>query len=217
MRSKQDAIDYGYFPDPDLPPLIISNEYIENIAKSLPELPEAKKARYIAEYGLTQYDANVLIADKDTALYFEEVANNSDARMAANWVAAELFGILNKAKLDITLCPISAKNLANLINLIKNGTISGKIAKQVFEIMFETSESPEIIIKRENLVQLNETSEIEKVVMEVMNANPEKIAEYKNGRDKLFGFFVGQIMQKTKGQANPQIVNDILKSKLESA
>lgn len=217
MRSKEDAIDYGYFPDPDLPPLILSNEYIENIRKSLPELPEQKKARYMTEYQLTEYDANVLVANKEIALYFEKVAQKSDAKMAANWVTAELFGFLNKFKLDIENSPVSADNLGELIQLIQNGTISGKIAKQVFEIMFETKESPSVIIERENLVQISDTSEIENIVQKIINANPDKVAEYRSGRDKLFGFFVGQVMQQTKGQANPQIVNDILQAKLKQS
>ena len=214
MRSKEDAIDYGYFPDPDLPPLIISDEYITQIKKHLPELPDQKKARYSAEYGLNDYDIEILVADKDIALYFEKVADNSDPKMAANWVSAQLFGSLNKAKIDITESPISGQNLATLINLIKDGAISGKIAKQVFEIMFTTGEAPDVIIKREGLVQLSDNSVIEKIIIDIINANPDKVADYRSGKDRLFGFFVGQVMQQTKGQANPQIVNDILKEKL---
>ncbi len=214
MRSKEDAIDYGYFPDPDLPPLIISDEYIAQIKAKLPELPDQKKARYISQYGLSEYDTEVLISDRDTAIFFESVADNSDPKMAANWVTAELFGALNKAKLDITQSTVSSDNLAHLIRLIKDGTISGKIAKQIFEIMFETSEEPDVIIKREGLVQLSDNSAIEKIVMEIIEANPEKVSEYRGGKDRLFAFFVGQVMQKTKGQANPQVVNEVLKSKL---
>lgn len=216
MRSKEDAIDYGYFPDPDLPPLILSNDYIEKIKSKLPELPDAKKKRYMKDYGLSQYDTDVLIADRDIALFFEAVANGSDAKMAANWVTAELFGILNKNKLDITNSPISSENLAKLINLIKDETISGKIAKQVFEKMFENGEAPNVIIDREGLVQLSDNSAIEKIVMEVITANTDKVNEYRSGKDRLFGFFVGQVMAKTKGQANPQVVNEILKDKLGS-
>jgi aspartyl-tRNA(Asn)/glutamyl-tRNA(Gln) amidotransferase subunit B len=215
MRSKEDAIDYGYFPDPDLPLLIISDEYIAQIKKQLPELPDQKKTRYLAEYGLNDYDIEVLVADKDTALYFEIVADNSDPKMAANWVTASLFGALNKAKIDITESPISSENLAKLIILIKDGTISGKIAKQVFETMFESGEEPNIVIKREGLVQLSDNSTIENIVMDIINANPDKVSDYRGGKDRLFGFFVGQVMQHTKGQANPQIVNDILKVKLD--
>lgn len=216
MRSKENAIDYGYFPDPDLLPLVLSNEYIESIRNSLPELPEQKKVRYIFEYQLSEYDADILIADKEVALYFERVANNSDSKMAANWITAELFALLKKAKLEIENSPISADHLAMLIQLIQNGTISGKIAKQVFEIMFDTSETPDIIIKRENLVQISDTSAIEKIVMEIIESNPGKVAEYRNGKDRLFPFFVGQVMQRTKGQANPQLVNDILEIKLRA-
>ncbi len=214
MRSKEDAIDYRYFPDPDLLPLVLTQEYITKIKNALPELPEQKKSRYISQYDLSNYDAEVLVADKETAIYFEIVADNSDPKMAANWITAELFGLLNKSKLEIEESPISSENLAQLIRLIKDGTISGKIAKQVFEIMFETQEAPDAIIKRENLIQLSDNSAIEKIVSEVMEANPDKVAEYRGGKDRLFPFFVGQVMQKTRGQANPQIVNDILKSKL---
>lgn len=215
MRSKEDAIDYGYFPDPDLPPLIISDEYIAKIKATLPELPDQKKARYISEYGLSEYDTEILISDINTAIFFESVADNSDPKMAANWVTAELFGTLNKAKLEITESPVSGENLAKLINLIKDGIISGKIAKQVFEKMFESSEEPQVIIKREGLVQLSDNSAIEKIVIEIIESNPEKVAEYRSGKDRLFPFFVGQVMQKTKGQANPQIVNEVLKDKLD--
>jgi len=214
MRSKEDAIDYGYFPDPDLPPLIISDEYIAQIKTYLPELPDQKKIRYISAYGLNDYDIEILVADRDVALYFETVADNSEPKMAANWVIAQLFGSLNKAKLEIAESPISANNLAKLINLIKDGAISGKIAKQVFETMFNTGEEPEVIIKRDGLVQLSDNSAIEKIIIDIINTNPDKVIEYKSGKDRLFGFFVGQVMQQTKGQANPQIVNDILKEKL---
>lgn len=216
MRSKEDAIDYGYFPDPDLPPLVISDQYIAEIKAKLPELPDEKKARYISQYGLSEYDSEVIIADKDTAIFFESVADNSDPKMAANWVTAELFGALNKAKLEITESPVSGENLAKLINLIKDGTISGKIAKQVFEKMFVSGEEPDVIIKREGLVQLSDNSAIEKIAMEIIDANPDKVAEYRSGKDRLFAFFVGQVMQKTKGQANPQVVNEVLKAKLGS-
>lgn len=214
MRSKEDAIDYGYFPDPDLPPLLISDEYIAEIKKSLPELPEQKKERYIKQYELSEYDAEILVANKDTALYFENVAQNSDAKMAANWIIAELFAHLNKAKLSITESPVSAEHLALLIKLIRDQTISGKIAKQVFEMMVQSGESPSTIITKENLAQLSDNTQIEQIIMEVLKANPEKVAEYKNGKERLFAFFVGQVMQKTRGQANPQIVNDLLKDKL---
>jgi aspartyl-tRNA(Asn)/glutamyl-tRNA(Gln) amidotransferase subunit B len=217
MRSKEDAIDYGYFPDPDLPPLVLSNGYIEKIRSKLPELPDVKKKRYMSDYGLSQYDTDVLISDRDTALFFEAVADKSDPKMAANWVTAELFGLLNKNKLEITNSPISPESLAELINLIKKGTISGKIAKQVFEKMFESGEAPNIIVDREGLVQLSDNSAIDKIVMEVIKANSDKVSEYRSGKDRLFAFFVGQVMAKTKGQANPQVVNEILKDKLSNA
>ncbi len=217
MRSKEDAIDYGYFPDPDLLPLVVSDEYIAQIKAKLPELPDQKKHRYMNSYGLSDYDIEVLIVDKDTALFFEAVADKSDAKMAVNWITAELFGALNKAKLDITQSPVSSHNLAHLIKLIKDGIISGKIAKQVFEKMFESGESPDIIIKKEGLMQLSDNSAIEKIIIEVIETNAEKVTEYRNGKDRLFAFFVGQVMQKTRGQANPQVVNEILKDKLVKA
>ena len=214
MRSKEDALDYRYFPDPDLLPLILTPEFVEKIRTSLPQLPDEKKQIYINDYGLSQYDAEILIADKNTAEFFEKVANNSDAKIAANWITAELFGLLNKAKLTIEESPISPENLINLIDLIKNNTISGKIAKQVFEIMFATQDAPSVIVERENFVQVSDSSTIEKIVLEVLEANQSKVIEYKNGKDRLFPFFIGQVMQKTRGQANPQLVNDILYAKL---
>jgi aspartyl-tRNA(Asn)/glutamyl-tRNA(Gln) amidotransferase subunit B len=215
MRSKEDALDYRYFPDPDLLPLKLSNDFIAKIKEKLPELPEDKIKRYKDEYKLSDYDAKVLVADQETANYFEEVARASEPKMAANWVIAELFALINKSKKEITDLLIKPQQLATIINLIKEGQISGKIAKEVFEKVFETGESPEAIIAKEGFVQVNDESTLEKFILEVLTANPEKVAEFKAGKDRLLPFFVGQVMQKSRGQANPQKVNDLLLKRLQ--
>ncbi len=216
MRSKEDASDYRYFPDPDLNPLVITSDYVSKIRLNLPELPEKKKNRYITELGISQYDAEVIVADKITAEYFEELAKKADPKLASNWLTSELFGYLNKSGLEIDQSPISASQLAELLNLITNKTISGKIAKQVFEIMFNTKEDPIIIIEREGLRQVTDSKEVEVVINAVISDNPEKVAEYRAGKNKLFAFFIGQIMQRTQGKANPELVNQILQDKLKS-
>ena len=216
MRSKEEAHDYRYFQDPDLLPLKISQEYVDEIASSLPELPDQKIKRYKSEYGLSHYDASVLVSEKDIAAYYEEVAFSSDPKMASNWVTGELFAYLNKIGKDIEHSPIAANQLAELVGLIKDNTISGKIAKQVFEIMTETSASPKEIVEKHGLKQVTDTGAIEAVINQVIAENPDKVAEYKSGKDKLFGFFVGQVMKLSQGKANPQLINEILKSKLDS-
>lgn len=215
MRSKEEAHDYRYFPDPDLLPVRISQEYVDAIKASLPELPDQKIERYTKSMGLSHYDASVLVAEKIVAEYFEEVAAHSDAKMASNWITGELFGKLNKEGLSIEQSPVSSKQMSGLLELIKDGTISGKIAKQVFEIMFEKGGTALEIVEREGLRQVSDNSAIEKSIDEVLAANPDKVAEYRSGRDKLFGFFVGQVMKATGGKANPQAVNDILMAKLK--
>jgi aspartyl-tRNA(Asn)/glutamyl-tRNA(Gln) amidotransferase subunit B len=214
MRSKEDAHDYRYFPDPDLPPLVISEAYIEEIKQHLPELPDQKKDRYTKEMGLSTYDASVLVAEKVVADYFEAAASNCNAKMLANWITVELFAKLNKAGLAIENSLVNAKQMASLINLISSEVISGKIAKQVFEIMFTTGQDPELIVEREGLKQVKDTGAIEKIIAEILAANTERVAEYKSGKDKLFGYFVGQIMKATAGKANPEMVNEILKKLL---
>lgn len=215
LRSKEQAHDYRYFPDPDLPPLVLTQEYVDAIKKSLPELPDEKKNRFIKQYKLPLYDASVLVAEKESADYFENVAKNvKDAKQAANWVMGELFGALNKDGKTIAETPVTAEQMAELIGLIEDETISGKIAKQVFADMFETGQNPKTIVEQKGLVQITDTSEIEKIIDDVLAANADKVAEYKSGKDKLFGFFVGQTMQKTQGKANPALVNQILKKKL---
>ena len=215
MRTKEDAHDYRYFPDPDLYPLVIEQAQIEKIRSSMPELPDIKVKRYTEKLGLTLYDAEVLTAEKEVSDYFEEVLKGcGDAKLASNWLSAELFGRLNKAGLDVTTSPVSAKNLAELISLIKADTISGKIAKEVLDEMFATGKEPKQIIEEKGLKQVTDTSAIEKIIDEVLAANQPSVAEYKSGKDKLFGFFVGQVMKISKGQASPGVVNELLKKKL---
>lgn len=214
MRSKEEAHDYRYFPDPDLLPLEFSEAFVQQIRDTLPELPDEKKQRYIDELGLSPYDASVLVADKERAGYFEAVAQGNDAKLAANWVSGELFGRLNKEAMDITESPVSAEKLGGLLKLIGDNTISGKIAKTVFEKMWETGKDAATIVEEEGLKQVTDTGAIEKVIDEVLSANQDKVEQYRGGKDKLFGFFVGQTMKATGGKANPQAVNELLKKKL---
>ena len=215
MRSKEDAHDYRYFPDPDLLPLEFTNDYIENIKKEIPELPDQKKSRFIEKFKLSPYEANILVSDLDTSKYFEDVIQNSDVKLSSNWITGELFAILNERNLEITESPISSKNLSKLINLIKDGTISGKIAKSVFEIMADGDQNPIDIVKEKDLKQQSDPRELEKLIDKVINENQDKVKEYKSGKEKLFGFFVGQSMKVSGGKANPRLVNEILKNKLK--
>ena len=215
MRSKEDAHDYRYFPDPDLLPLEITDDFINNIKKSIPELPDEKKKRFIEKFNLSAYEANILVSDIETSKYFEEVIKNSDVKISTNWITGELFALLNDKNLEISKSPISAKNLSKLINLIKDGTISGKIAKSVFEIMATGDKNPVDIVEEKGLKQQSDPKELEKLIDKVINENPDKVKEYKSGKEKLFGFFVGQAMKASGGKANPQLINDILKKKLK--
>ena len=215
MRSKEDAHDYRYFPDPDLLPLEFDNDYVEKIRKEIPELPDQKKSRFIEKFNLSSYEANILVSDLETSKYFEVVIKNSDVKLAANWITGELFALLNEKNLEITESPISAKNLSKLINLIKDGTISGKIAKTVFEIMSDGDKDPNNVVKNKDLKQQSDPKELEKLIEKVINENQDKVKEYKSGKEKLFGFFVGQAMKVSGGKANPQLVNEILKKKLK--
>lgn len=216
MRSKEDAHDYRYFPDPDLLPLVITQEFVDGIKATLPELPDEKKDRYVNVMGLSVYDAGVISADQASAKYFETVANDNDAKLAANWVTAELFGRLNKEGKSIDESPVSAEALSGLLKLIADDTISGKIAKTVLDKMFETGKPAATIVEEEGLVQVTDMGAIEAAIDEVIAANPDKLAEYRSGKDKLFGFFVGQVMKATGGKANPAAVNELLKTKLSS-
>ena len=215
MRSKEDAHDYRYFPDPDLLPLEIENSYIENLKKNLPELPDQKKQRLITEFKLSNYEASVIISDQAVSAYYEEVAKNSDYKLAATWLMGELFATLNKEGKEISESPVSAANLAKMINLIKNGTISGKIAKTVFEEMIKNDEDPIRIVENKGLKQTSDPKERESIIDKVLSSNQDKVTQYKSGKDKLFGFFVGQVMKEMKGKGNPGMINDILKSKLK--
>jgi len=214
MRSKEDAHDYRYFPDPDLLPLEVSNSLIDKIKKEIPELPDEKKKRFIEKFNLTPYEATILVSDIETSKYFEEVIKDSDIKMATNWITGELFALLNEKNLEISKSPISSKNLSKLINLIKNGTISGKIAKTVFELMTESGKDPELIVNEKGLKQESDPKELENLIDKIINDNQVKVKEYKSGKEKLFGFFVGQAMKESGGKANPKLVNEILKDKL---
>ncbi len=215
LRSKENAQDYRYFPDPDLLPVVIPVEMLERVQCSLPELPKAKAERFQAEYALSLYDAHVLVAQREIALYFEAVvAEVKDAKLAANWVMGDLAAFLNKENLDITESPVSAKALAGLLQRIVDGTISGRIAKEVFEAMWQQQGSADQIIDQKGLKQISDSGALTAMIQEVMAANPEQLAEYRAGKERLFGFFVGQVMKATGGKANPEEVNRLLKAAL---
>ncbi len=214
MRSKEEAHDYRYFPDPDLLPLVLEEDLIEEIRASLPELPDQKKARYTAELGLSAYDAGVLVADKEIADFFETVAEGHDAKVAANWVMGDFFGQLNRAGLEVGASPLDARQLSGLLHLLADGTLSGRLAKDVFEKMFATGRGADAIVEEEGLRQVSDEAEIEALVAKVIADNPDKVAEVHAGKDKLVGWFVGQVMQRSGGKANPQRVNQTLRAKL---
>ncbi len=214
MRSKEDAHDYRYFPDPDLLPLEVSDDFIEKLKLEIPELPDEKKKRFIEKFKLSPYDATILVSDNEISNYFENVIKKSDVKLATNWIIGELFAALNEKNLEITESPISAGNLSKLINLIKDETISGKIAKTVFEHMMEGDKDPKKIVEEKGLKQESDPKALEALIDKVIDDNREKATEYKSGKVKLFGFFVGQVMKVSGGKANPQLVNEILKKKL---
>ena len=213
MRSKEEAHDYRYFPDPDLLPLEFDDAFVESLKGALPELPDAKKARFIATYGLSPYDASVLVAERDQADYFEEVARGRDGKAAANWVINELFGRLNKEGKDVTTSPVSAAQLGGLVDLIGEGVISGKIAKDLFEIVWTEGGDPREIVEARGMKQVTDTGAIEKAVDEIIAANPDKVEQVK-AKPTMLGWFVGQAMKASGGKANPQALNEILKKKL---
>ena len=215
MRSKEDAHDYRYFPDPDLLPLNLNKELIENIKKNLPELPDQKKERFINDYSLTAYEANVLVSEKEISDYFEEVVKTSDIKLAKNWIMGDLFASLNEKNISISQSPVTAKKMSQLIDSISSGVISGRTAKEVFEIMKESGEEPNKIIESKGLQQKSDPKELEKIIEKILTENNDKVEQYKSGKDKLFGFFVGQVMKISGGKANPQLVNQILKDKLK--
>ena len=214
MRSKEDAHDYRYFPDPDLLPLEVSDDYINQLKNEIPELPDEKKKRFIEKFELSPYEANILVSDIETSKYFEEVIKNSDVKLATNWITGELFAVLNEKNLEISESPVSSNNLSKLINLIKDGTISGKIAKTIFEEMINGDQDPQKIVEEKGLKQESDPKALEELIDKVIMNNTDKVKEYKSGKDKLFGFFVGQAMKESNGKGNPQLINKILKDKL---
>jgi aspartyl-tRNA(Asn)/glutamyl-tRNA(Gln) amidotransferase subunit B len=224
LRSKEDAHDYRYFPDPDLLPLELDSEFLALCRASLPELPDAKRDRYQAELGLSAYNAGVLTAEADTARWFEALLAESAlkqgkpetqvAKAAANWLISDLFGAVNRLGKTIDQSPVSPAQGAELLALVADGTLSGTLGKQVFELMLETGDDPATIVEERGLKQTSDTGAIEQAIAEVMTSNADKVAEYRSGKDKLFGFFVGQVMKAMGGKANPQVVNELLKTAL---
>lgn len=216
MRSKENALDYRYFPDPDLLPVVITQKTIDSIMLTLPEFPDEKKKRYIEKLGVSEYDAEVIISDKDVADYFEELIKKHNPKIAVTWLAVELFGRLNKAGLSITQSPVKAPDLSDLLDFIVDNTISSKIAKQVFDLMFTSGKSAASIIEEQGLKQITNKDEVTSIIVNILKSHEEKVLEYKSGKEKLFGFFIGEIMKETKGKANPELVNLILKKELQS-
>jgi len=215
MRSKEESHDYRYFPDPDLLPLELEQSWVDAIRESLPELPDQKKHRFMDDYGLSVDDAAQLIAERETAEYFEAVARGRDPKIAANWVTGELFGALNRTDTDLSASKVSADMLGRLVDLIGDGTLSNRLAKEVFEIMFETGDDPEKIVEERGLKQVTDTGAIEAAVDAAIAAGAAQVEQYKGGNEKILGWFVGQVMKATQGKANPQAVNEILRKKLD--
>lgn len=217
MRGKEEAHDYRYFPEPDLMPVIVSNGWVKEISENLPELPEARKQRFTSEYKLPAYDADILTSSRDLADYYEEVAKvTTDYKSASNWIMGDILKVVNETKTSIKDFSIKPVQLGKLINLINNNTISGKIAKEVFPFMLKDGKDPEVIVKEKNLVQITDSSAIESAIQKILDNNPNEVEQYLSGKEKVFGFLVGQVMRETKGKANPKAVNDILKESLES-
>lgn len=217
MRGKEESHDYRYFPDPDLVPVVVDEIWKSELEKRLPELPQKRKVRFVTKYGIPEYDSEVLTSEKEIANYFEEtVKTTKNYKSASNWIMVDVLKVIKDEKISITDFKLSPKNLGNLINLIDSNIISGKIAKEVFPEMLKSNVDPEIIVKEKGLIQITDSSEIEKAIDEIISQNEKQVEEFKSGKDKVFGFFVGQVMRATKGKANPQIVNDLLKQKLSS-
>jgi len=218
MRGKEEAMDYRYFPDPDLPPLVIDDAFVREVEATLPELPDAKRARFMKEFGLSPYDAGVLTSSREMAQYYEDALAESkaDPKVVANWIASELAGHLNRDNKDITQSPVSSKMLAGLVQRIADNTISGKIAKEVLEAMYAGEGDADAVIAKKGLKQITDTAAIEKAIDDVMAKNPKQLEQYRAGQEKLFGFFVGQVMKATQGKANPAAVNELLKKKLSA-
>ena len=216
MRSKEEAHDYRYFPDPDLLPLVLEQSLVDDLQAELPELPDDKKDRFIRDFGLPAYDASVLVADRERAEFFEVVATNRDARLAANWMTGDFFGALNKNGLELADSPVSAAQLGGLVDLISDDTISGRIAKDVFDIMWETGKDAAVIVAEKGLKQITDTGAIESAIDDIIANNPKQVEQFRGGNEKLIGWFVGQTMKATGGKANPGLVNTLLKEKLSS-
>ncbi|MCH7550354.1 MAG: Asp-tRNA(Asn)/Glu-tRNA(Gln) amidotransferase subunit GatB [Proteobacteria bacterium] len=214
MRAKEFAHDYRYFPDPDLLPLVLSQDLIDHVATLIPEMPDEKKQRFMADFGLSAYDSGVLAADIDTAEYFEEVANGRDPKLAVNWVTGNLFGALNKAGLSIKESPVPPESLVELLDLVEDGTISGRMAKEVFEEMMATGKDAADIVEEQGLEQITDGAEIEAAVDKVIAENPDQARDVRDGKEKTIGWFVGQVMRATGGKANPKMVNELLRKKL---
>ncbi len=214
MRKKEFAHDYRYFPEPDLPPLILDDAFIEEVKKEMVELPDAKKARFVNELGLTKYDASVLCENKEIADFFEAASQGRDAKKVANWMMGDFFAMLNEKKIGIEESPVSAENLGKLVDLISQNVISGKIAKDVFVLMVESGENPEKIVEEKGLKQVTDSGAIEAIVEKVIAANPANVEAYRGGKTGLMGWFVGQVMKESQGKANPGVVNSLLKEKL---
>jgi aspartyl-tRNA(Asn)/glutamyl-tRNA(Gln) amidotransferase subunit B len=216
LRSKENAHDYRYFPEPDLLPIVLSEDYIQNIKSNMPELPEEKRKRYIEKLALSEYDARVLTASCELSTFFEDVLKYYDeAKTAANWVLVELMALVNQAEIELDEIKVTPEALAGLLNLIKAGQLSGKMAKGVLEEMFSTGRDAQTIVKEKGLSQISDTAELEKIIDEVLSNNPASVADYQGGKDKALGFLVGQVMRQTKGAANPKSVNEILLHKLK--
>lgn len=215
MRGKEEAHDYRYFPDPDLVPVVIDDAWIEEVRNGMPELPLEKRERFMREYRITAYDAGVLTASRGLADYYEEVVRLSgEPKIAANWVMGDILRFLNEEKREIRECPTAPASLAGMIGLIQQGTISGKMAKEVSEAMYKSGKTPQAIIAEKGLVQITDEGALTKTVAGILEKNPEQVAQYRAGKEKVFGFFVGQVMKATQGKANPQLINDLLKKML---
>ena len=216
MRGKEEAHDYRYFPDPDLVPLKIDEGWVDEIRKSLPELPGEKKDRFVRQYQIPEYDAEILTSTKAMANYYEEcVRLLPEPKTVSNWMMGDLLKELKRDEREIDQCPVTPRHLSEMLSMVKAGTISGKIAKDVFEEMYQTGERPETIVKEKGWNQILDEGEIERAISKAMETNPKQVEDYRNGKDKLFGFFVGEVMKQTQGKANPKLVNDILKKKLK--
>jgi aspartyl-tRNA(Asn)/glutamyl-tRNA(Gln) amidotransferase subunit B len=217
MRGKEEAHDYRYFPEPDLVPLVIDSQWVEEVRSSLPELPDARKARFERQYGLPPYDAEVLTSSRDLADYYEQAVKAfNEPKMISNWVMSELLGLLNRDGKEITESPVAPEELAGLVRLVADGTLSGKMAKEVFEAMYETGKPAGVIVAERGLEQITDARALEEVVERVLEENPDAVERYRSGKTQVIGFLVGQVMKATRGQANPQVVNELLRAKLAS-